>query len=769
MTPEFSFIVIPGGENYDCNAVLPANSVADISFFVNAEEPFRTGIIKEKTGDVWINPVTYRAGGVWVDLALAGKDLKDILRCGECFRIVLIKTVSDTLISGSNALMYVCDTEYTSVIEYDLFDPAFGWDCPLGVNRVRLPVYLDKPQFIKEQEIYKRRNGTSKVLFSEIGKQYELNVDYMSEEMHEKLIVALSCDNVTIDGKRIRSTEDYSVNWDSTRRESCGRTAPAKARVTEDLTRTNGNCGVCDPQEIECSIEWGNHVDQIESFPTKLTFEFDTDTTIAFKHIFANSSEVDIDFGDGNSYSGFASNIPDVFYFAGTYVVSINADVLEISCRRDEFTKIHFGDSEFRRLLLEDSSLKDITFDNPPYITAVDMGQAFQHCYSLEVVPAGLFDNCHAEDFTECFYYCKSLKTLPEGLFGKCTAAVTFTWCFRGCTALTTLPAGMWDGCTTVKTLNYCFFECTSITTVSPALFRNCVSPDFSDCFSHCESLVSIPEGLFDDCTEAIILDDCFGDCIALTTIPESLFYNCPNVTEFKGCFSGCVSLQDIPDKLFINHPNALSFSGCFSYCYALTAIPDNLFSENVNATSFNSCFDHCKSLETIPGNLFANCINVADFGGCFNYCYSLENVPDNLFSENVNVTSFSNCFHDCYKLQTVPENLFANCPKVTDFGQCFYGSGLISIPPGLFRNNTLAENFTMCFGSNNALITSIPAGLFDNCINVTNFWSCFSYCVELTGNAPELWVKFPTAYGIKCFYNCTKLTNYAEMPENWK
>lgn len=50
-----------------------------------------------------------------------------------------------------------------------------------------------------------------------------------------------------------------------------------------------------------------------------------------------------------------------------------------------------------------------------------------------------------------------------------------------------------------------------------------------------------------------------------------------------------------------------------------------------------------------------------------------------------------------------------------------------------------------------------------------SNFKGMFYDCVNLTGEAPRLWEIFPDADGTGCFHGCTGLTNYNDIPDNWR
>ena len=56
---------------------------------------------------------------------------------------------------------------------------------------------------------------------------------------------------------------------------------------------------------------------------------------------------------------------------------------------------------------------------------------------------------------------------------------------------------------------------------------------------------------------------------------------------------------------------------------------------------------------------------------------------------------------------------------------------------------------------------------LFDDIPDLSNFEYCFSNCYNLTGSAPELWLRHSD--GGSCFNGCYLLDNYDDIPESWK
>ncbi len=106
-----------------------------------------------------------------------------------------------------------------------------------------------------------------------------------------------------------------------------------------------------------------------------------------------------------------------------------------------------------------------------------------------------------------------------------------------------------------------------------------------------------------------------------------------------------------------------------------------------------------------------------------------------------------------------------------------FSGSAITSIPDRMFANCTKITSFERAFEDCGNLQT-IGEGVFDGCKNVTSYVGTFADCTNLTGKAPELWLLGTNSKennyqgspdGEGCFYGCTGLDNYDEIPDYWK
>lgn len=211
--------------------------------------------------------------------------------------------------------------------------------------------------------------------------------------------------------------------------------------------------------------------------------------------------------------------------------------------------------------------------------------------------------------------------------------------------------------------------------------------------------------------------------------------------------------------------PYGGSFTGT-----AIESIPDDFFKYAVNATSFDYTFGDCKKLKSIPPTLFANCDKVLYFG--------MNWLRDSSHRGGLGV------FQQCESLQAVPETLFAGCPLAEDMSYAFAGcKALTSLPDNLFRQNSRLEQVEGTFSSCTAL-TAIPAMLFDNNRKLMNVKSAFSGSLNVEGESPYTVIgnkkvhlyergDYPTEFValqeyVRCFGDCTKLTDYSDMPDHW-
>ena len=183
----------------------------------------------------------------------------------------------------------------------------------------------------------------------------------------------------------------------------------------------------------------------------------------------------------------------------------------------------------------------------------------------------------------------------------------------------------------------------------------------------------------------------------------------------------------------------------------------------SVSNPSFSGLFSGCTNLTgTIPPDLFRGI-----------YGQPVSDMFNSLFNNDSNLNG------------TIPENLFGNiygAPRTYLFKNTFRNcSGLTgNIPYGLFGNVSGSPGIGMykaTFANCSGLTGGIPENLFGNIRGFTGahwFYCTFFYCTGLTGESAKQDGKFlyeiwPNAAAGAMYRGATGLTDYADIPSNWK
>lgn len=115
-------------------------------------------------------------------------------------------------------------------------------------NRIRLPLYLKTPQFPAEANRFRLSNGVTKTLSVVIRKTEQLVTDYMGEKMHQRLVIALNHDVVSIEGSRyiggVAVDGEYEIAWPDFLDYPLGAASVRLQATPFDVT--NANCQTCE-------------------------------------------------------------------------------------------------------------------------------------------------------------------------------------------------------------------------------------------------------------------------------------------------------------------------------------------------------------------------------------------------------------------------------------------------------------------------------------------------------------------------------------------
>lgn len=152
--------------------------------------------------------------------------------------------------SFSNLLQRVQPHKYAEV-RYSCDEDAFGFpfshllaDGTHPYLQLMLPIVLRKPQLKQTDKIYETLTGKRIVIYATINKEYEAQTEYIHEDWHEKNVIALCCDHITIDGESLVRSESYEVNWDEYTETECGtKLAMATFKMQANINQRNSNHG----------------------------------------------------------------------------------------------------------------------------------------------------------------------------------------------------------------------------------------------------------------------------------------------------------------------------------------------------------------------------------------------------------------------------------------------------------------------------------------------------------------------------------------------
>lgn len=593
-----------------------------------------------------------------------------------------------------------------------------------------------------------------------VSKVYKLRIDRIAPTLTitSKGIADQYPETLTLSAKENEVQIDYIELPNGTKIQGQGKNT---FTTTYNVTK-NGpiTCKVADT--LGNAREQTFQVENVINFETEWTVAANTKITVPI----TGSVDVYIDYGDGTKESVTSENPTHTYSNAGTYTIKISGTCTSFTANTDAqnyITKLKkWGCLEATSYQFYNCTKLAGTIPSPhtqSFKSVTSVCQLFRGCANLTgKIPNDLLEN--ATKLTNCAYLfdgCSGLTgNIPSGIFKNSPKIADFSSTFRNCSNLTgSIPSDIFQNNTNATLFVDTFRFCSKLTGSIPEnLFKNNVNATkIYYTFDACKSLTgTIPENLFSTNTKVNTLGGVFSSCSGLTgTIPEKLFYNNTQVTSFISTFSSCTGLTgEIPANLFINNVKVTDFMNIFAYCKGLTVIPEELFYNNTEVTTFYDSFYGCEKIAEIPAKIFYKSTKLKNCHGTFGFMYSVTEIPSGLFDNNPLVTDFSETFNSLNKITEIPQNLFNKCPEVRSF----------------------AGTFNHCTS-----LKTIPEGLLDNCQKVTNFGyfkrgvelGIFSDCLSLTGKAPELWKRTNVTSNLYAFRGCTQLSNYADIPDDWK
>ena len=202
----------------------------------------------------FVDSAVLQSGTIFlIRLNFQGSTLLNGLEDGDCFQLQFnfLKDEPPAYLSTTSitCFKYSVDKCFTSRITYRNNEDAFGFFYPssLTYNAIRLPMYASNPAFDIEQQTYVRSNGERTKVFARLAKKYKFVTDFLPEEIHQKLVVALNHDSVLIatsTNYQLQCTFENEYNQDFPSIMQGMNVWPADFQVYETpFNEINNNCG----------------------------------------------------------------------------------------------------------------------------------------------------------------------------------------------------------------------------------------------------------------------------------------------------------------------------------------------------------------------------------------------------------------------------------------------------------------------------------------------------------------------------------------------
>lgn len=222
---------------------IPINQMSDLAFFYPLA--YTTSDIVDIDGyylaSFLLPPKQFYDGTTWFYVRYSG-DVPSAAKALRCFRI---RVLSGSTHYYSQPFTYTQNVTETSILKYYSEKQVFGfpYDDDDFQNRIRLQFKIEKPQFPQQDEIYIDAMGVRRLLTSRVDKEYALETDYLSVEMHEKIIVALSHNFVFINDEQLQRSGAYEIDYENELLSDCGeKLYKGTARMARNTTLLNLNC-----------------------------------------------------------------------------------------------------------------------------------------------------------------------------------------------------------------------------------------------------------------------------------------------------------------------------------------------------------------------------------------------------------------------------------------------------------------------------------------------------------------------------------------------
>jgi len=452
-------------------------------------------------------------------------------------------------------------------------------------------------------------------------------------------------------------------------------------------------------------------------------FVIEVDTTIAgttgvgnFElRVFGTNYNYNIVWGDGTMDRNVTADITHNYPAAGIYKVAVVGVLPRVfyagAGDRLKVKKIlSFGDIVWGNFgsAFNGCDITDINgvISNGQAVTS--FLSAFRNC-SINIIPAGLFDNCPlVTRFDVCFQSNGSIPNCPSDLFANNPLANNFTNCFQG----STLPTATY-----------------SDMLVSLDQNNQNLNVPFHGGNSKYNSIGYIGRHNLITNKTWTITDGGVDTSVVFRLEIDTTIAGTTGVGNFE--LRGAGTRQYTVDWGDGNVSTGLT--GNVTHTYAVAGV----YTISVAGVLPRVFYANAGDKDKVKKILSFGDIVWGSFADAFFGCGITD--INGVINNGQGVISFFRAFQ-ANQIATIPQVVFDNCPLVINFQQTFQLNQIDTIPQGLFNNNPLVTNFSSTF-RNNGSIPNCPSDLFANNPLANDFTNCFNGCTLPTQTYSDMLV----------------------------
>ena len=433
------------------------------------------------------------------------------------------------------------------------------------------------------------------------------------------------------------------------------------------------------------------------------------------------------------------------------------------------YTTLRIGDNENSDIRIKGSGFETLTNANAllkgkSTITSISvygkftptvLTSMFENCSNLSNVS---FENINASQATDCSNM------------------------FSGCSKLQTMLNFNMSGIKNVQGM----YQNSGITEILPNVFSNTIE-NASNLFLNCTSLTKLPADyttVFGKNSALTNVSGLFQGCSSLKNVG---IHNVFDIDTSSGIPEYIINSKKLGNQLFRYCPNITNMSNLLKGCTLVGSdsnnydIPMGLFYYCPKVTNISHIFDGCKNITTgksLPGlSIEVNKVLFAKNTELVDVSYAFANSKTDLITENTNSEEYL-LFPVQTKIKTA-NNLWENCEMTDATGieaiPFIYKSKVLKNIEGMFKGQTFARQLPAMNASSTSefdwgrLNEICPA--LENCSQM--FYGNTKLTETASGSVLTLintLSKITTLNNhTQAFTNCTQLTNYNNIPADWK